>query len=285
MLNIMKKIAPYSARETAASKNAFDPQVAPGASADRQFATTLAKGLEILRCFTPDEPFLANRDLTAMTGLPKATVSRFTYTLTRLGYLRPMKRSGRYQLGSAVLTLGYPLLASMTVRQMARGAMTELAEYAQGSVSMAIRDRLNMVYVETSRSRSVFSTRMADIGMAHPIVATAIGRGYLCACTPEERSAFINEVCVKTPEQWQKHGEAVNRCLDDYRRLRFCVSYGDLRPEIHAVAAPLRRAPNADIIVFNCVVQSFQLGPEQLEKDIGPRLAALVQSMDHISRY
>jgi len=53
---------------------------------DRQFATTLARGLEVLRCFTPLEPLLGNKEISVRTGLPKPTVSRLTYTLTKLGY-------------------------------------------------------------------------------------------------------------------------------------------------------------------------------------------------------
>ena len=86
---------------------------------DRQFATTLARGLEVLRCFTPLEPLLGNKEISVRTGLPKPTVSRLTYTLTKLGYLRHNMRLGKYQLGSAVLSIGYPLLASMNVRQVA----------------------------------------------------------------------------------------------------------------------------------------------------------------------
>ncbi len=251
---------------------------------DRQFATTLAKGLEILRCFTPEEPYLANRDLVARSGLPKATVSRFTYTLTRLGYLRVHPRTGAYQLGSAVLSLGYPLLGSMPQRQIARPAMHALAEDAQGSVSLGIRDRLDIVYIETSRSRSLLSTSIADVGTSHPIVASAIGRAYLCALTLAERTAVINEIQVKRPEQWKQHAKEVQASIDDYHRYRFCVSRGELLPDIHAVAAPLRRYPNSDIVVMNCVIQSSLLRPGQLEQEIGPRLASLVQSLDVVSR-
>ncbi|HEX7055108.1 MAG TPA: helix-turn-helix domain-containing protein, partial [Burkholderiales bacterium] len=95
---------------------------------DRQFATTLARGLEVLRCFTPLEPLLGNKEISVRTGLPKPTVSRLTYTLTKLGYLRHNMRLGKYQLGSAVLSIGYPLLASMNVRQAARPLMKELAD-------------------------------------------------------------------------------------------------------------------------------------------------------------
>ena len=247
---------------------------------DREFATTLARGLEILRCFKPDEPTLSNGELARRTGLSKATITRFTYTLVRLGYLKQEARTAHYRLGSAVLSLGYPMLATIAARQIARPAMSELAEYAQGSVSMGIRDRLDIVYVETSRSRSVFSSRMADIGMSHPMIGSAIGRAYLCACTPEERLALLNEIRVKTPDQWARHEAAVERSLAAFGQLRFCVSYGDLRPGTHAVAVPLRRNPNAEIIVVNCVVQAFQLKEGQLENDLGPRLAALARAME-----
>jgi len=106
---------------------------------DKQFATTLARGLEILRCFTPEGPILGNKDLAERTGLPKPTVSRFTYTLSRLGYLKADHISSKYQLGPAVLAIGYPLLATIMLRQLARPAMKELADYAGGSVSMGIR--------------------------------------------------------------------------------------------------------------------------------------------------
>ncbi|MCO3057777.1 IclR family transcriptional regulator, partial [Pseudomonas aeruginosa] len=61
---------------------------------DRQFVTALARGLELLRCFTPRESLLGNQELARKTGLPKPTVSRLTHTLTRLGYLRHLPQSG-----------------------------------------------------------------------------------------------------------------------------------------------------------------------------------------------
>lgn len=247
---------------------------------DKQFATTLARGLDLLRCFSPQRPALSNGELSALTGLSRPTVSRFTYTLMRLGYLKQERRSGNYELGTAVVALGYPLLANLALRQAARPAMTRLAEHLEGSVSLGLRDRLNIVYVETSRGRSTLSNRVSDIGMSHPIVATAIGRAYLCACTPEERAALVNECKVKTPELWQLHEKAVDESLTNFGTRRFCISLGDLRPEIHAVAVPLRRSANAEIAVFNCVVQSFQLKAGELENDLGPRLVAMVQGLE-----
>src|SRR5215813_11527917 len=77
------------------------------AAGDRKFVTALARGLEILRAFTPSEGLLGNGELVERTGLPKPTVSRLTYTLTKLGYLVHVERLAKYQLAPAALSLGY----------------------------------------------------------------------------------------------------------------------------------------------------------------------------------
>ena len=245
---------------------------------DRQFATTLARGLEVLRCFTPLEPLLGNKEISIRTGLPKPTVSRLTYTLTKLGYLRHNMRLGKYQLGSAVLSIGYPLLASMSIRQIARPFMKELADYTNGSVNMGIRDRLSMVYVEACRSGNL--TTLPDIGTSVPIAQSVIGRAFLYACTPPEREAVLNHMKVKEPEMLRKYKAQIDKSLEDIRGKGYCASSGDLRREVHAVGAPMRRNVDGEIVTFNCGVPAFILKKGQLEDDLGPRLVAMVRNIE-----
>lgn len=246
---------------------------------DRQFATTLARGLEVLRCFTPVEPMLGNKEISVRTGLPKPTVSRLTYTLTKLGYLRHNMRLGKYQLGSAVLSIGYPLLASMNLRQAARPHMKELADYCKGSVSMGIRDRLNMVYVETSRNGNAVIT-LPDIGTSVPIAQACIGRAFLSACTPPEREAVLNQMKVKEAEMHRKYRAQLDKAVEDIRMRGFCVSYGELRREVYSVGVPMRRTVDGEIVAFNCSVPSFVLKKGQLEEDLGPRLVTMVRNIE-----
>jgi len=245
---------------------------------DRQFATTLARGLEVLRCFTPLEPMLGNKEISVRTGLPKPTVSRLTYTLTKLGYLRHNMRLGKYHLGSAVLSIGYPLLASMSIRQIARPFMKELADYTNGSVNMGIRDRLSIVYVEACRSGNLAT--LPDIGTSVPIAQSVMGRAYLYACTPPEREAVLNQLKVKEPESLRKHQAAITKGLEDIRGKGYCISAGELRREVHAVGAPMRRNVDGEIVTFNCGVPSFILKKGQLEEDFGPRLVAMVRNIE-----
>lgn len=246
---------------------------------DRQFATTLARGLEVLRCFTPLEPMLGNKEISVRTGLPKPTVSRLTYTLTKLGYLRHNMRLGKYQLGSAVLSIGYPLLASMSVRQIARPFMKELAEYCSGAVSMGIRDRMSMVYVESSRSGNGIAT-LPDIGTAVPIAQSVIGRAFIASCTPPEREAVLNQMKVKEPEMHRKNRPQIDKAMEDIRSRGFCMSIGELLRDVHAVGVPMRRTVDGEIVTFNCAVPAFILKKGQLEEDIGPRLVAMVRNIE-----
>jgi DNA-binding IclR family transcriptional regulator len=246
---------------------------------DRQFATTLARGLEVLRCFTPLEPMLGNKEISVRTGLPKPTVSRLTYTLTKLGYLRHNMRLGKYQLGSAVLSIGYPLLASMSVRQIARPFMKDLAEYCSGAVSMGIRDRMSMVYVESCRSGSGIAT-LPDIGTAVPIAQSVIGRAFIASCTPPEREAVLNQMKVKEPEMHRRNRPQIDKAMEDIRGRGFCVSIGELLRDIHAVGVPMRRTVDGEVVAFNCAVPAFMLKKGQLEEDIGPRLVAMVRNIE-----
>jgi DNA-binding IclR family transcriptional regulator len=267
------------APESNAPLSPAEPQFSYEHEGDRQFATTLARGLEVLRCFTPLEPMLGNKEISVRTGLPKPTVSRLTYTLTKLGYLRHNMRLGKYQLGSAVLSIGYPLLASMSVRQIARPLMKELADYCNGSVSMGMRDRLSMVYVESCRSGNGIAT-LPDIGTAVPIAQSVIGRAYIASCTPPERDAVLNQLKVKEPEMHRKYRPQIDKALEDIRSRGFCVSLGEVLREVHAVGAPMRRTVDGEVVAFNCTVPAFILKKGQLEDDIGPRLVAMVRNIE-----
>ena len=256
-------------------------QAAAGGSTegDRQFATTLARGLEVLRCFTPMEPMLGNKEISSRTCLPKPTVSRLTYTLTKLGYLRHNVRLGKYQLGSAVLSIGYPLLASMSVRQIARPLMEELAEHCNGAVSMAIRDRLNIVFVESCRSGNAFAT-LPDIGASTSIAASVSGRAFLAGCSAAERESLLNQMKVKEPETYARNRAHIEKALEDIRSRGYCITPRELRRESYAVGAPMRRPVDGELVSFNCSVPAFLLKKGQLEGDLGPRLVAMIRNLE-----
>lgn len=193
---------------------------------DRQFVVALARGLEVLRAFTPKDNILGNQDIAAITHLPKPTVSRLTHTLTRLGYLTYSERLGKYQLGTAVLSLGYAALANIGVRQIARPFMQELADYANASVSLGSRDRLNMVYVEHCRSDATVTLRL-DLGSRIPVETTAMGRALLAALPASERQYLMDHASKHDPKNWPRIKSGIEQAVEDYRNHGFVISAGE----------------------------------------------------------
>ncbi len=245
---------------------------------DRQFATTLARGLELLRCFSPIQQVLGNKDLAQRLGLPRPTVSRLTYTLLRMGYLAQDVDSGKYRLGSAVLSLGFPLLETFPVRQRARPAMLELAQELRGSVALAVRDRLGMVCIEVTRGGER-SGHPIDIGRTYPMCGTAVGRAYLAACSPAERQALMNQIKIKAPDEWAQHQERLHESLAQYPRLGFCTSVGEVYPDVQAVAVSLGKVDRGELVALNAAFQHRRLSERWLVENVAPKLIALARKL------
>ena len=68
-----------------------------------QFVSAVARAFSVLRCFEHGVHYLGNQEIAKRTGLPKPTVSRFTFTLSALGYLNYSPEREKYCLGTAVL--------------------------------------------------------------------------------------------------------------------------------------------------------------------------------------
>ena len=246
---------------------------------DRQFVNALARGLEVLRCFRPGEIHLSNADMARRTAIPKPTISRLTYTLTKLGYLNYSEQLGKYQLGAGVLALGYRMLSNLDVRKMARPLLEELAEHAQASVSMGTRDRLSMVYVETCRSSANVTLRL-DVGSRIPLMTTAMGKALLCILPQSERDYLMDHARTHDTERWPRIRAGVEQGFRDYQDRGFCISAGEWQNDIHAVGVPMPGADGGQVMAFNCGGPAFLLSREQLESDLGPRLVALVKTIE-----
>lgn len=247
--------------------------------ADPAFATTVANGLAVLECFRAGEPVLSNKDLAERTGLSKATISRLTYTLGIKGLLMYDVQLRRYRLGSALLSLSYPLLADMRLRQIARPFMKKLADFAGGSVSLGLYDRLHMIYVETCRGHDAIAFR-PDIGARLPVLASAMGRAWLAYANEDTRREVIDSVLQTDPGQLARHAPAWEQAKRDFAHNGYCLSFGDWQADVHAVAAPLRQTSDGDSLVFNCGVPVARLKDHWLEDVVAPKLLKTVAQIE-----
>lgn len=246
---------------------------------DRQFATTLAHGLDILLAYRTGDSLLGNKDFVERTGLSKSAVARLTHTLVVLGYLRHDRGLGKYRLGAPVLSLGYPLLAGMHIRQIARPLMKELADHVDGAVSLGVRDRTQMIYVETARSTDGLVVT-PDIGAAVPMLTTAIGRAWLSKVSAAERESVLNRLRIQDAAAFERQAPQLAQARQDFERKGYCVNRGEWRDDVFGFAVPMFRPVYSQLFVFNCAILARRSAFAALERDVGPRLVNLVRTVE-----
>jgi DNA-binding IclR family transcriptional regulator len=255
------------------------------AKEDRHFVTALARGLEVLSVFRSRDRMLGNQELARRCGLPKSTISRLTYTLTKQGYLEHARDSNGntgYRLGSAVLALGSAMLARMDMRQIARPLMQELADSSQAMVSLGIRDRLSMIYVENCRGESALTLSL-DVGSRIPVAHTAMGRACLAGSGETERTALMARIRKQDENAWPETRERLDQALAHYQEHGCCASFGEWQKDVNAIAAAFRPRDGRSVMAISCGGPGFRLSPQFLMTEVRPQLLALVRKLQDAS--
>jgi DNA-binding IclR family transcriptional regulator len=237
----------------------------------RLFVSALARGFEVLGAFRSRDVALGNLELAERTGLPKATISRITHTLTQLGYLAYNPKLSNYELGGRLLALGYVAISNLDILRVARPIMQKLANSAGVAVTLGTRDKLMLLNVETSESRALIGLRLPP-GSRMPIVTTASGRGYLAAVSEEERNGILDAVAKQHGDEWPTVRRAVERSIRDVADRGFCVSVGEWQKDINGAGAPVR-APGAMSAYGIAIGGPAYLLPEEQLIELGPLLA------------
>ncbi|SJN39807.1 IclR family transcriptional regulator [Psychrobacter sp. JB385] len=245
---------------------------------DRQFITALARGLELLRCFTPQRPFLGNQELSQLTGLPKGTITRLTYTLVKLGYLKQSPNSSKYQLSVGVLGFGYTMMVNISINNLVTPFMEELADYANSAVAMATRDRLTMVYLNVVQGSST-TTMRRNVGSYLPIHLSSMGRACLASMPQAEQEFILDAIRTKHKDDWLKIRRGLDKAFKDYDDYGYCFSISEWQKDVNAVATALMH-PTEGLLTFNCGAPSFVLSRDKLEEDIAPRLLHMKNSIE-----
>src|ERR1700730_9844005 len=172
----------FEARRLSTSSARQQAMKRPGkkAATDSSFFVALSRGLEVLRAFHPNDGLLGNQEIAARTNLPKPTVSRLTYTLTKLGYLTPVPRFEKYQLAPSAMALGYAALANLGVRHLSEAYREEVMRETGGAVAVGGRGPLSKIYFGQSRNRLTLRVPL-DAGPGMRFTLSVGGGAYIWA--------------------------------------------------------------------------------------------------------
>ncbi|MDT3686419.1 MAG: IclR family transcriptional regulator C-terminal domain-containing protein [Pseudorhodoplanes sp.] len=159
--------------ETAVSGPGSPRAGRPGAADDKEFMTTLAKGLAVLDAFGPHRPAMTLSQAAAATQVSRATARRILRTLTELGYVAQEGR--HFSLTPSILDLGFSYLSTQNWIDHAVPLMKELSERIHESSSAAILQNFEIVYVARVPASRIMSVAIS-VGSRLPAFHTSMGR-------------------------------------------------------------------------------------------------------------
>ena len=246
---------------------------------DRRFVRALAKGLDVLRAFAPGYPMLGNKQIAQRTGLPKATVSRFTFTLTQLGCLGYDAATDQYRIAPRVLSLGIGALRALDLVRAARPLMDELARTCQVNVGLAAPDGPEMIYIEAIRGAGNLQHSL-DIGSRIPMHSTSLGRAYLATLAPRERGKRLTELARAAEVPVTGLRASMQEALASIEKRRCCIARW--QPEIVAAAVSLRVPPGETQYVLNCGGPNYLVDETRLANDVAPRLVGIASHLEQL---
>lgn len=217
---------------------------------DPRFNNAVARGLAVLRAFQFDRQLLGNIELAQLTGLPKPTVSRLTYTLTQLGYLRYREEFGKYELAAGVVTLAYPYLVNMPVPTIARPLMEDLAEKTKTNIGLGVHEGLSILYLEYALGEPN-PNRRQRVGFRVPLIRTAMGRACIAGMQPQQRQRLYDELREHYRKEWPQLQQELEDAVEQVDRQGYCIAAGTFQPTTNSVAVPFIHGEGRTLMAFN----------------------------------
>lgn len=239
---------------------------------------SLVRGLAVIRAFDADHPELTLSDVARRAGITRAAAGRFLRTLEQLGYVRADGRD--FSLTPRVLELGFSYLSALSIPEVVQPHLERLSHEVDESVSAAVLDGGDIVYIARVPTRRIMSVRIT-IGTRFPAFATSMGRVLLAALPEADLDAALAA---------SAHPSLTARTVTDDAALRaeigrvrdqgWALVDGELEPGLRSVAVPVRDRRGAVVAAVNVSTSATRDTVEHLEAEHLPRLRRTAEAID-----
>lgn len=242
------------------------------------FVQSLARGLAVIRAFDAEHPELSLSEVSRRAGMPRAAARRFLLTLESLGYVRGDGRA--FALTPRVLELGFSYLSSLTLPEIVQPHLEALSRAVDESVSAAVLDGGDIVYVARVPTRRIMSVRIT-IGTRFPAYATSLGR-VLLAVAPDDvlDAALAASAPAPLTDRTLTDAATLRAELARVRRQGWALVDGELEPGLRSIAAPLHDRSGAVIAAVNVSTSATRDSIAHVREQYLPALLGAAAAVD-----
>jgi DNA-binding IclR family transcriptional regulator len=220
------------------------------------------RSLDLLACFTPDQPIRSLSELSHHSGLPLTTTHRIVTDLLAWGALE-RTADGGLQIGLRLWQVASQAPRGLGLREVALPFMEDLYVATGENVQLAVREGSEAVYVErlTGRRSVRVLTRVGDRFALH---ATGVGLVLLAHAPAEVRTAVLERPLQAWTPYTITDPDVLRSTLAEVRRTGVAISSRQVTEDALSVACPLR-GPGGDVVAaLSVVVRYGTLSPQAL---------------------
>ncbi len=224
----------------------------------RESSQTLARGLQLLQAVADGREGLPVRDLAQACGLPRSIVQRLLVTLEAEGFLEKHPTQVGYRLGIKLWGLGCAAVRRLSVREVARPYLEELARKTSEMTKLGVLDGSDVVYVDRVEcARAVRA--YVPLGGRAPAQSVATGKAILAFLPPSRLAALTNVKRPRAADGAIADKGAFAGELERIRRRGYAVNRGEWEEAVGAIAAPVFDADGEAIASIGIILPSHRL--------------------------
>ena len=245
---------------------------------DKEFMTTLAKGLAVLGSFGEQRPAMTLSEAAAAAGLSRATARRVLLTLASLGYV--IQNGRQFALAPRILELGFAFLSTQSWIDRAEPLMKGLSDSFEESCSAAVLQGTEIVYVvRVPTPRRIMSTTIA-VGTRLPAFHTSLGRAQLGFLDDAELWRRLKSIRVEpyTPSTITDLAALVERIKAD-RAQGFSIVDEELERGLRSLAVPIVTRSGTCIAAVNLSAHSTRTTRSEMRERFLPKLRAAAKQI------
>jgi DNA-binding IclR family transcriptional regulator len=254
----------------------------------KMYGTSLLKGMQVLKCFTPDAHERGITELADLLGLAKSTALRIVRSLEAEGFLCRMPGSGKYRLGLVLWSLGnLAFERSKGLVDLARPYLQHLAEQTRESAQTVILDGFECVRLDKIEASQAVRAYMS-VGGRFPAYVSAAGHVLLAYQPPVVIASLVKHGLHAYTRRTLTSGAALERRLTLVRRQGYAVNEGEYRDDVGGFGAPVRNGTGAVIGALGISVPMSRFptaaGAKRVVQALTDATARLSRDMGYIAK-
>ena len=245
------------------------------------------RALDILLCFSRDEPVLTLTQIVERVELHKSTVYRLLATLESKRFVQREASNGAYRLGTRLIELGFSALKRTNISEHATPHMYRLSAEHRETVDLAILEGSDVVYLQVIESPQRVKIAAAP-GEHLPAFCTATGKAFLAFLSDEEVKRILGHSVRKYTEHTKLSRVALREDLRTTRERGFAISVEEYEDGISAIAAPILDAGGRPLAAIAIVGPAFRLSRErmtELGKSVKATADAVAQEIGSATQF